>query len=41
MKKGMADGLHKAFAFQTDYEFISKSAMQSILKNTKTEEVKI
>lgn len=36
----MTDDLHKVFGFHTDYEFISKSAMRSIIKNTKTEEIK-
>lgn len=36
----MTDDLHKVFGFHTDYEFISKSAMRSIIKNTKTEETK-
>lgn len=36
----MTDDLHKAFGFHTDYEFISKSAMRSIIKSTKTEETK-
>ena len=36
----LTDDLHKAFDFHTDYEFISKSAMRSIIKSTKTEEVK-
>ncbi len=36
----LTDDLHKAFGFHTDYEFISKSAMRSIIKSTKTDEVK-
>ena len=36
----LTDDLHKAFGFHTDYEFISKSAMWSIIKNTKTGKVK-
>ncbi len=36
----ITDELHKIFGFHTDYEFISKSAMRSIIKSTKTEEVK-
>ena len=36
----LTDELHKAFGFRTDYEFISRSAMRSIIKSTKTEEVK-
>ena len=36
----LTDDLHKAFGFHTDYEFIPKSAMRSIIKSTKTEEVK-
>lgn len=33
----LTDALHKAFGFRTDYEFLSKSNMRSIIKNTKTE----
>jgi hypothetical protein len=36
----LMDDLHKAFDFHTDYVFISKSAMRSIIKSTKTEERK-
>lgn len=36
----MTDDLHKVFGFHTDYEFISKSTMRSIIKSTKTEETK-
>lgn len=36
----LTDDLHRAFGFHTDYEFISKSAMRSIIKSTKTAEVK-
>ena len=36
----MTDKLHKVFGFHTDYEFISKSTMRSIIKSTKTEETK-
>lgn len=36
----LTDDLHRAFGFHTDYEFISKSVMRSIIKSTKTEEVK-
>lgn len=36
----LTDELHRAFGFHTDYEFISKSTMRSIIKSTKTEEVK-
>ena len=36
----LTDELHKVFGFHTDYEFISKSAMRSIIKSTKTEEGK-
>ena len=32
----ITDELHKVFGFHTDYEFISKSSMRSIIKNTKT-----
>ncbi len=31
----LTDDLHKAFGFRTDYEFIAKSAMRTIIKNTK------
>lgn len=31
----ITDALHKAFGFRTDYEFISKSSMRSIIKETK------
>ena len=36
----MTDDLHKVFGFHTDYEFISKSTMRSIIKSTKTEATK-
>ena len=36
----LTDDLHRAFGFHTDYEFISKSAMRSIIKSTKTEDAK-
>ena len=36
----LTDDLHKVFGFHTDYEFISKSAMRSIIKSTKTEKGK-
>ena len=36
----LTDDLHKVFGFHTDYEFISKSAMRSIIKSTKTQERK-
>ncbi len=36
----LTDDLPKAFGFHTDYKFILKSAMRSIIKRTKTEEVK-
>ena len=39
-RTALTDKLHKGFGFHTDYEFISKSAMRSIIKSTKTEEVK-
>ena len=32
----LTDDLHKTFGFHTDYEFISKSSMRSIIKYTKT-----
>ena len=31
----LTDALHNAFGFRTDYEFISKSSMRSIIKETK------
>jgi hypothetical protein len=31
----ITDALHKAFGFRTDYEFIPKSSMRSIIKETK------
>ena len=31
----ITDSLHKTFGFRTDYEFIKKSTMQSIIKQTK------
>ena len=31
----LTDDLHKTFGFHTDYEFISKSNMRSIIKETK------
>jgi transposase len=31
----ITDALHKAFGYRTDYEFISKSSMRSIIKETK------
>lgn len=31
----ITDALHKAFGFRTDYEFISKSSMRSMIKETK------
>lgn len=31
----LTDSLHKAFGFRTDYEFIKKSTMRSIIKQTK------
>lgn len=33
----LTDALHRTFGFHTDYEFISKSGMRSIIKSTKTE----
>ena len=36
----LTDDLHKSFGFHTDYEFITKSAMRSIIKYTKTKETK-
>lgn len=32
----LTDDLHRKFGFHTDYEFISKSTMRSIIKQTKT-----
>lgn len=40
-RTALTDALHKTFGFHTDYEFISKSAMRSIIKYTKTKEIKI
>jgi len=31
----LTDALHNAFGFRTDYEFISKFSMRSIIKETK------
>ena len=31
----LTDSLHKAFGFRTDYEFISKASMRTIIKTTK------
>ena len=31
----LTDTLHKTFGFRTDYEFITKSSMRSIIKETK------
>lgn len=39
-KTDLTDDLHKIFGFHTDYEFISKSTMQGIIKYTKTKELK-
>lgn len=36
----ITDNLHEAFGFHTDYEFISKSTMRSIIKETKTDKIK-
>ena len=36
----LTDDLHKTFGFHTDYEFISKSNMRSIIKQTKIEKNK-
>ena len=33
----LTDELHKVFGFRTDYEFISRSTMRSIIKSSKTE----
>lgn len=32
----LTDSLHETFDFRTDYEFITKSSMRNIIKNTKT-----
>lgn len=37
----LTDDLHNTFGFHTDYEFISKSAMRTLIKNTKITEEKI
>ena len=34
-RTALTDALHKAFGFRTDYEFITKSSMRSIIKETK------
>lgn len=36
----ITDDLHNAFGFRTDYEFISKAAMRSIIKETKIDQKK-
>ncbi len=36
----LTDDLHKAFGFHTDYELIPKATMRSIIKYTKTKEIK-
>lgn len=36
----ITDDLHTAFGFHTDYEYISKSTMRSIIKETKTDKIK-
>lgn len=35
-RTNLTDDLHKTFGFHTDYEFIPKAAMRSIIKDTKT-----
>ena len=35
MRTDVTDALHKVFGFRTDYEFISKASMRSIIKGTK------
>ena len=35
MRTDITDALHKIFGFRTDYEFISKASMRSIIKGTK------
>lgn len=35
MRTDITDALHKVFGFRTDYEFISRSSMRSIIKVTK------
>ena len=35
MRTDITDALHKVFGFRTDYEFISKASMRSIIKGTK------
>ena len=34
-RTGLTDALHKTFGFRTDYEFITKSSMRTIIKETK------
>ena len=36
MRTDVTDALHKVFGFRTDYEFISKASMRSIIKGTKS-----
>ena len=35
----LTDALHDIFVFRTDYEFISKSLMRNIIKETKSKKV--
>lgn len=36
----LTDALHDIFGFRTDYEFISKSSMRNIIKETKAKKAK-
>ena len=40
-RTSLTDDLHNTFGFHTDYEFISKASMRSIIKHTKTKQKKI
>lgn len=40
-RTSLTDDLHNTFGFHTDYEFISKASMRSIIKHTKTKQTKI
>ena len=37
----LTDALHKIFDFRTDNEFISKSDMRTLIKNTKSDKIKV
>lgn len=40
-RTSLTDDLHNTFGFHTDYEFISRASMRSIIKHTKTKQTKI